>query len=516
MLIGTLFLLALVSLPSPAALGIGQHERRSGAVVSASLIFPPANMTDFKDRDNLTSFLVQAVGLPPMDPKLTSVQGFLGTRPQGSPLGNQFESIPGSYICCKYDWTNRVWVITNVTQVMMMSSVGGVNILLEYSGTAKLAHAEVDGPAGPSLASTDDQALLQRVADIGGRLRIPFLPQPVVMGSCSWNRMPRCTTVAALTYSSGLPVAFGNELRVNFDLDRRIVTKIDLYPWFSAPAAMVTPTRALSNALDFLNASLGPPGEGFAGKADIYFAFDFLRYSLVYQVDALYGQHYRLWIDPYDGSLVFWVPVFPHLGGPPGEVPFPWQALAYGILVAGALLVVITVFFLEPTHLGMVAALLPLYLRLRKDNALDHFLRGQIYWHIVTHPATSYSEIRDTFSLNNGTATYHLAVLESLGFVRSTTGGIHKRFFPEGVQPGVLARRLSGLQYRILETIRASGPMSPSEIARALGISRQRARYNLWRMEGYGFLRREEHAKFALPGGAGVKEEGQSPATFEP
>lgn len=127
----------------------------------------------------------------------------------------------------------------------------------------------------------------------------------------------------------------------------------------------------------------------------------------------------------------------------------------------------------------------------------------------MAHPGASYSEVRDAFDLNNGTASYHLTVLESLGFIRSVKDGRYRRYSPVGAAERRRLLRLSDMQLRLLQALRGGEAMTPSEVAAVVGISRQRASYNLRRLSSMRLIR--EH-----PGRRGRYQVIQDPRVSDP
>jgi len=164
--------------------------------------------------------------------------------------------------------------------------------------------------------------------------------------------------------------------------------------------------------------------------------------------------------------------------------------------VAASTALLLSVLYVEPMTAAVFFLLVPLYLRVKRDNALDHFLRGRMYDYIESNPGVTYSAIRDRFALSNGTTTYHLAVLDILGYVKSSFSGARKCYFPIDFVGKESERTLTDLQGRILGVLRAHDEAAPSEVARTVGISRQRASYNLRKMVEYGLLVEDQH----LPG----------------
>jgi predicted transcriptional regulator len=128
--------------------------------------------------------------------------------------------------------------------------------------------------------------------------------------------------------------------------------------------------------------------------------------------------------------------------------------------------------------------LIPLYVKLKRKDILDHFLRGQIYGHIKVHPGEHYTSIKTNLQLNNGTLTYHLDVLEREGLIISKPKGSRKVFYPVGMR--VPDNGLHAIQEDILERVNESPGMSISDLARIMGISRQLTNYHVKKLVGDG------------------------------
>ncbi len=142
---------------------------------------------------------------------------------------------------------------------------------------------------------------------------------------------------------------------------------------------------------------------------------------------------------------------------------------------------------LEGSPLWMILAIvgitlvvgLAVFYRINSERALDHFTRGRIFGYLQANPGANYTMIRESLRLSNGTAAYHLWVLERLGFVRSVSKGRMKQFYPQGVSLSKGSLILTRLQYSILDLLEAEGPLTQSEIAKSLEMSRQRSHYNV-------------------------------------
>lgn len=137
-----------------------------------------------------------------------------------------------------------------------------------------------------------------------------------------------------------------------------------------------------------------------------------------------------------------------------------------------------------------------LFLRIKRDKVLDHFVRGQIYGYIVANPGTTYTEIKNKLKVKNGTLTYHLYLLEKMGFVKSERMGKFKTFYPakmpEGTKRGMI---LSKIQEKIVSCIKSSPGIGISEMAKKLEIKKQNVSYNVIRLKVLGLVRIEGFAR---------------------
>ena len=532
----------VAALPNAAAnAGGSSGTAPSSAPAGAPILFPPNNSTYIREMANLTSLLSSVLGLPPLDPAQAWTNAPCSWGYSDS-MGHSFQ-------VCGQDFT---FTNPNGTYLYLTLTYG--------NETGRLMEVQGWGLFGTPLASTNLSWIDQRVEAMASAFGIPASAYSVsgwngnttvfVNGTRKWVR----THTVLLSHDyEGLPMALGNEFLITFDLEDGLATTFALLPWFvPTPAPVLTPSQAYATACNYFNETSGlgdfnwtwANGSMFLG-GQVYFALNAVNYSLVYQAEATYRLNttvawqngtpyfeiitYQAWVDPYNGTVLAAFAVPPPPSGPPsppspppssppGSGPAPaspsLEPLAVAAAIAAAILLSLYVLFLEPAQMALILPFLPLYFRLKKASALEHFLRGQVYGYVASHPGASYSEIRDAFSMKNGTATYHLAVLETMGFIRSASEGRHKRFFAEGSARAAIGRTLSDLQYRVLEVIREAHGAGPSEVARALGISRQRARYNLRRLAAFGVLQEDplKRGRFQIaPDETGTSEPAPSP-----
>ncbi len=172
---------------------------------------------------------------------------------------------------------------------------------------------------------------------------------------------------------------------------------------------------------------------------------------------------------------------------PPASVWPPWF-LPLVVTVALAAAVVGIVLGGELTELALILPVVLLYARIRRDQVLDHFVRGRVFGYIEGHPGASYSEIMDALHLANGVASYHLYVLEREKFIASRRAGSARVYFPPDQPPRAEDSGLSPVQARIMALVRESPGVSQSDIARRLGTRRQNVHYNVGRLSQAGIV----------------------------
>lgn len=154
----------------------------------------------------------------------------------------------------------------------------------------------------------------------------------------------------------------------------------------------------------------------------------------------------------------------------------------------------------EAGRFKLLLAVIPLYSKIRKEEVLDQFVRGQVFGYIQANPGDHYSSIRQTLHLKNGTLAYHLRTLERENFIFSRMDGIYRRFYPTGADPARVRMRgpLKETHRRMLELIEASPGITPKELAVRLGTSHQVASYHIRLMARRGRIRLETKGRNTL------------------
>ena len=135
----------------------------------------------------------------------------------------------------------------------------------------------------------------------------------------------------------------------------------------------------------------------------------------------------------------------------------------------------------ENAKWGLMSFLLiPLYSKLKKEEVLDHFVRGQIYGYIKANPGEHYNSIKRALGLTNGSLAYHLQTLEREKFVKSSKDGLYRRYYPAGMQiPEEVEQGLNHIQSVILEIIRSHPGITQKDIAALVKLSPATVNYHI-------------------------------------
>jgi len=129
--------------------------------------------------------------------------------------------------------------------------------------------------------------------------------------------------------------------------------------------------------------------------------------------------------------------------------------------------------------------------RLRREQVLDHFDRGQIYGYVVANPGATMMLMHRDLRISLASLPYHLHTLEREGFLRSQKEGRHRRYLALEKAPSAIGVLLSRFQNAVLDAIRARPGATQSEIAEVLGTKRQNVHYNVKRLAVHGLVRME-------------------------
>ncbi len=142
-----------------------------------------------------------------------------------------------------------------------------------------------------------------------------------------------------------------------------------------------------------------------------------------------------------------------------------------------------------------VALVVRVFAKLKDGGTPETCKRAKIHNCITENPGSTFSDIKMAVGIGNGTLSYHLFVLERLELIRSIKDGRERRFFPVGIPAEIrLDQCLGRTESKVLQKLVEGGPKTNSRLAESLGISRQRAHYNLKLLRDRGLANLENGA----------------------
>ena len=172
---------------------------------------------------------------------------------------------------------------------------------------------------------------------------------------------------------------------------------------------------------------------------------------------------------------------------------FPWVAPVTGGIVLVGVLGTSLVLFDETSRWRLLLLLAPLYTKIRREQVLDHFTRGQIYGYIQANPGEHFTAIRKALQLTNGAIAYHLRTLERENFIRSRRFGLYRRYYPFQMripENGYLT--INAIQRTIVRTVTDRPGISQKEIANLLNLTPPTINYHVNHLANRNLLRVEK------------------------
>jgi PKD repeat protein/predicted transcriptional regulator len=155
----------------------------------------------------------------------------------------------------------------------------------------------------------------------------------------------------------------------------------------------------------------------------------------------------------------------------------------YVLISASVMAMAGVAIFLGTTEIGIFALfsfLVFLYSRIRGEEILDNFTRGQIKGYITANPGDHYNSIKQALDLNNGTLAYHLQRLENERIIKSRADGIYKRFYPYEMRvPEPDGKALTEMQKLILDRVAETPGIPQKDVAGFLHVSGGTINYHM-------------------------------------
>ncbi|UCC92192.1 MAG: winged helix-turn-helix transcriptional regulator [Thermoplasmata archaeon] len=158
--------------------------------------------------------------------------------------------------------------------------------------------------------------------------------------------------------------------------------------------------------------------------------------------------------------------------------------------------------FIGFTEVGLLfimwGLLMPLFTRLRKEEVLNQFTRGEIYGFIKANPGVHLTSIKENLGLANGVLAYHLKVLIREEFIVAKREGGYKRFYPRDMRVPRKRVHFTRLQLDIVERLSLHPGTTQASLARMLGESKQVINYNVGVLVAAGVIRVEREGSKTL------------------
>ena len=177
----------------------------------------------------------------------------------------------------------------------------------------------------------------------------------------------------------------------------------------------------------------------------------------------------------------------------------------------------------ENVKYGLLTLFIPLYSKIKREQVLDHFVRGQIYGYVLANPGEHYNAIKLALNLTNGSLAHHLKTLEREQFIKSRRFGLYRRFYPMHMKiPEEGFFTPNEIQKTIVDLIRTTPAITQKEIAERLGLTPPTVNYHVGILSEHGAIRVERAGRkthcFVVEAGpaAGASTPSGGPATPGP
>ena len=134
---------------------------------------------------------------------------------------------------------------------------------------------------------------------------------------------------------------------------------------------------------------------------------------------------------------------------------------------------------------------MPLYTKIKKEEVLDHYLRGKIHGYIIANPGEHYNAIKNALNINNGSLAYHLSILEKEELIKSRNESVYKRFYPYSMNLGDESQSTTNIQKLILNQLEHNPGITQKKIAAKLGIHPSTVNYHIKNLHKKDLIRTE-------------------------
>ena len=477
------------------------------AKVNLTMEYPSTDNATFDQASNLTNSFASSLGFGPLVALFNNSHSLSAAHTE-----NASEPFIGfSYPC--YHWGGwgsdgtRIWSLYNANDTLVQ---------VKAYQTWEIGYVQKTEPTGNSTGFTkvnwvdavggwkapDETSYIGTARAMASAIGIPseMMPEENESVSTAYDaesgQEMSLATVTLWRPLVGHQVSGVNSLVVGFfDLN---VSSVSLYPFYNATGDLtfIPEDEAVQAAEAFIMSDLADLNVTILRTPSYYgMGFDQETMSIVYILDG--GVQVSDW--PYSAGVIVivdaqtgegiseWViramPDIYRPGISSGPLMGVLVIVVIGSVIGGAL-VFLAAWPSDILTLAILGLLMPLYSRLRKDEVLDQYKRGMIHGFVIAHPGASFSEIRRSLSMANGTLVYHLDVLVKAGHISSRRSGNLMRYYDRNLSfADMPADAWTELQLKIISHVSACGECSKADLRRSMGITRQTLHYNIKKLE---------------------------------
>ena len=148
-------------------------------------------------------------------------------------------------------------------------------------------------------------------------------------------------------------------------------------------------------------------------------------------------------------------------------------------------------------YLGLKFFFIPMYSRLQKDTLADEPTRQKLLKYIYAEPGANFKQLKDKFSLHNGTLAHHINILENHDIITSHRSGRQRLFFPMGINQEISRISLvtNETQRNIMDIVKDTPGITQSMISKQMNMSRQKINYHVNSLVDKAFIKIEKHGR---------------------
>jgi len=132
--------------------------------------------------------------------------------------------------------------------------------------------------------------------------------------------------------------------------------------------------------------------------------------------------------------------------------------------------------------------------RIKPEEALDNFRRGQIHGYLRANPGTHYNELKRVLDMPNGVLSYHLRILEDKGFIQHRKEGLRLRFYLDSYPMPELTG-LTGREEEIVDIVNDNPGCSQQHLAETVGMRPAAISYFVRQLTKRGVVRIEREGR---------------------